>query len=123
MPKTKYRGHSGELDTAIDRDEVDAWLIAFFTERCVADIRDALTAAGFVVKRTEKFDYHDLWEVNLNLGTAVLPTDYQSAVRQIRKVLVDAGIALERDVLNFTRHGQRVKLTFIYPEGEEGVWY
>jgi hypothetical protein len=103
-----------------------AWAREWFLENCCSPahtvIKEALAQVGFDVHRIEKHWFHDCWEVRMRCGTATLAPQHRLAARQIRHILADAGVYVERDAISLDRQGERVQVAFVYEGGEEGVW-
>jgi hypothetical protein len=74
------------------------------------------------VRRIEKYWYHNCWEVKMMRGTAILAPEDRVATRQVRKILADFGVYVDRDAICLTQQGERISVAFIYTDGEVGVW-
>ena len=102
------------------------WARGWFVENCCQPahivIKEALAEAGFDVRRIEKHWFHDCWEVVLRCDRAGLALQYRLATRQIRQILCDAWVYVERDAISLAKRGERIQVGFIYGGGEEGVW-
>ena len=99
-----------------------AWVREWFLQNDFhAQVRDAFQQAGFIVKRVEREECHNLWNVSLRRGSFPLSRVYKEAVRQIRKLLRDECVYVERDAINFVSSGDWVKCFFLWELGEPGV--
>ncbi len=103
------------------------WARQYFLEVCWQPanivIKDALSKAGFDVRNIQKHGVHDCWEVRMRRGTATLAAQPREAARQVRRVLTEAGVYVERDAISLDRSGERIHIAFIYDGGQEGFWY
>jgi hypothetical protein len=50
-------------------------------------IKDALNSAGFRVSRIRKHNFHDVWEIRMERGSAMFEDSYVQIRRRIRRVL------------------------------------
>jgi hypothetical protein len=102
------------------------WARQYFLEVCWQPahivIKEALSKAGFEVRNIQKHGLHHCWEVRMRRGTATLAAQPREAVRQVRRVLADAGVNVERDAISLDRSGERIHVAFIYDGGQEGFW-
>jgi hypothetical protein len=119
---------SSQTDDPITKaDDGVEWARAWFLENCCRGdcherIKEALAQVGFDVRRIEKHWFHDCWEVVMRRGRARLAPQPRLATRQIRRILCDAGVYVERDAISLDRRGEWIQVGFIYGGDQEGVW-
>lgn len=103
-----------------------AWAREWFLENCCQPaqivIKEALAEAGFEVHSIQKHWFRDCGEVRMRRGTAPLAAQPREAVRQVRRVLADAGVNVERDAISLDRSGERIHVAFVYDGSQEGLW-
>ena len=117
-----FAGFAFELSKDVDEGHFREWFLAFCNRNCHERIKEALAKAGFDVRSIQKHWFHDCWEVRMRRGTAHLAAQPREAVRQVRRVLADAGVDVERDAISLDRSGERIHVAFVYDGGQEGVW-
>ena len=103
-----------------------AWAREWFLEQCCPPahivIKEALAKAGFEVRSIQKHWFHNCWEMRMRCGTAPLAAQSREAARQVRRVLAEAGVYVERDAISLDQRGGRIHVAFVYNGGQEGLW-
>jgi hypothetical protein len=72
MAENRFTGFAFELAEDADADDVREWFLAFCSGNCHERIKDALTEAGFDVRRVQKQWFHHVWEISMQRGTVPL---------------------------------------------------
>jgi hypothetical protein len=108
--------------TACDVEWAREWFLENRCQPVHVVIKNALSKTGFDVRSIQKHWFHDCWEVRMRRGTAHLAAQSREAARQVRRVLVEAGVYVERDAISLDRSGERIHVAFVYDGGQEGFW-
>jgi len=82
-----------------------------------ARIEHILAIAGFNVMRIEREEAHPVWIMKLTRTTFELSADRPAAAKQIRKLLVEGGIKIERGEFNIIDwRGDKLRCVFVLGE-------
>lgn len=84
-------------------------------------IKRIFAAVGIATRRIEREEAHPIWEAWLTRETFDLSPDRKKAIRQLRKVLRDAGIKVVNDEFNIIdRRGDKLRCVFLLDLGAPG---
>lgn len=82
--------------------------------------REVFSAAGFEVRHVEKVSCHPVWNIKLGRGTFELARDCLKAARQIRRLLDQHRLMVERNAIAVVQNGNYILCSFVFPNGCEG---
>ena len=104
-----------------DYDELKRMVIDFTLNQSLHErIRRAMTAAGFAVRRVEKHDFHDIWEIRL-LAAESLAGRVKEVTKGIRLALKREGIDPGPGAPAVRIDSRRVVVAFAMAGGVVGV--
>jgi hypothetical protein len=104
-------------DARLFHDIIETFDIPFWHNR----IGDILVKAGFVIGYLFREDVHPIWQASLTRLTFNLSDDRKIAVKQMRKVLADGGVKIQRDQFNIAdRRGDKIRCVFMLDLGVPG---
>jgi len=84
-------------------------------------IKSLFAEAGFETRFMVREEAHAVWRVALTRTTFNLAPDNDSAVKQLRKVLLQGSIKVERGVFSITdRRGNNLNIVFVQELGAPG---
>ena len=85
-------------------------------------IKRLFAAAGIATRRIERMEEHPIWQAWLTRKTFDLALEKKAAIRQLRRVLRDAGIRVVRDEFNIIhRRGDKLRCVFMLDLGSPGA--
>lgn len=85
-------------------------------------IKCALATAGFSATRLQREPEHPVWLAWLTRTTFDLSPDHKTAIRQLRKALVQGGIKVVRNEFTIIdRRGDKLRCVFVLDLGAPGI--
>ena len=109
-------------EDVIDRNLLKQAVMRVLTEDLTFHrrIKDALNGAGFLVSRIRKHDFHDVWEIRMERGSAMFNDNYVQIRRRIRRVLRAEKLYSKFEGMEVGFHGKRLVVGFCSKLGAVG---
>ncbi len=106
----------------VDRNLLKQAVISVLTEDLTFHrrIKNALNGAGFRVSKIRKYDFHDVWEIRMERGSAMFNDNYVQIRRRIHRVLRAEKLYSKFEGMEVGFQGKRLVVGFCSKLGAVG---